>query len=255
MAISPDDADKPFAARWNALVSALLVEPSVKLVARQACDYGFMDGEDIFPGNERLARQTGLTERTVREAWHFLRASGMAERIEHSAWTGARRTADRYQLAIPDSWRSSPMLGPHAGKFTCQECGKQFNPSACNTWATQKGSRVPTTDRNGVRTISWFLWKATFCPEPRGGNGCLYHWKRANGQWGGDQAWKIYYAARGDDWPAAFPKAALAAMRSGTGSQFRQHPEVISGTPRNSLPPTRGTHFRPRMYLKSACES
>jgi hypothetical protein len=70
VAISPDDEDKPFVARWNTLVSALLIEPSIKLVARQACDYGIMDGEGIYPGNQRLARQTGYDERTVREAWH-----------------------------------------------------------------------------------------------------------------------------------------------------------------------------------------
>lgn len=247
MAISPDDVDKPFAARWNALVSALLIEPSIKLVARQACDYGFMDGEDIFPGNERLARQTGLTERTVREAWHFLRAAGMAQRIEHSAWTGARRTADRYELVIPDNWRRFPMLGPHAGKFTCQECGKHFNPSPCNTWTTHKigKSEVPVTDGDGVRTVAWCLWKAVFCPEPRSGNGCLHYWKRANGHWGGnDSAWQMYHAARNDDWPVAFPKAALTEMSSGTGSEFRQHPEVTSGTP--------GTEFRQVPDLSSA---
>lgn len=131
--VSPDDEEKPFVARWNTLVSALLIEPSIKLVARTACDYGFMDGENIYPGNERLARQTGCDEGTVREAWHFLRAAGMAHRVELSAWTGSRRNADRYMLAIPAGWRSMPMLGPHGAKFSCQQCGRRFTPGPSRT--------------------------------------------------------------------------------------------------------------------------
>ena len=214
MAISPDDADKPFAARWNALVSALLVDPSIKLIARQVCDYGFMDGEDIFPGNQRLARQTGYDERTVREAWHFLRAASMAIRVESSAWTGSKRTADRYELVIPGHWRNFPILGPHAGRFTCQHCGKLFNPAPCNVWREEpkSGSKrpVPVVDRGGVRDLRWAVWKTVFCPAPRSGNGCKYHWERQNGNpWPGKQdAWGMFRKARDDDWPILLPKAA-----------------------------------------------
>lgn len=213
VAISPDDEDKPFVARWNAFVSALLIDPSIKLVARTACDYGIMDGEGIFPGNQRLARQTGYDERTVREAWHFLRAAGMAVRTEQSAWTGERRTADRYELAIPGDWRGFPMLGPHAGRFTCPQCGKLFNPQPCNTYVRQKtasGNLVPIADRNGIRDLRWALWKAVFCPAPRGGNGCMYYWERANGPWhaSSSRCWEMFYKARDDDWPRALPAAA-----------------------------------------------
>lgn len=205
--VSPDDEGKPFVARWNVLVSALLIDPSIKLVARTACDYGFMDGENIYPGNERLARQTGYDERTIREAWHFLRSARMAHRVEQSAWTGSRRNADRYELAIPSDWRSMPMLGPHAGKFSCQHCGRRFTPAPCNTWHMRKtpNGEVPATDADGMRELRWFLWKAVFCPAPqRGpnkGKGCFSDWKRANGGWGGEQAWRAFSTARGDDWP------------------------------------------------------
>lgn len=250
MAISPDDVDKPFVARWNSLISALLIEPSIKLVARQACDYGFMDGEDIFPGNERLARQTGLTERTVREAWHFLRSAGMAVRTENSAWTGARRTADRYELMIPHNWRNFPILGPHAGRFTCQECGKLFNPQPCNVFQHEDKpgtkNRTPVVDRNGVRDLRWALWKAVFCPAPRSGNGCMHYWERVNGPWSAKsgQAWEMFRKARDDEWPLVYPAAALAEVASGTGTQFRQHPEVSSGTC--------GSQFRRHPDLTSA---
>jgi hypothetical protein len=213
--VSPDDEDKPFVARWNTLVSALLIEPSIKLVARTACDYGFMDGENVYPGNERLARQTGYDERTVREAWHFLRAAGMAHRVELSAWTGSRRNADRYELAIPSGWRSMPMLGPHAGKFACQQCGRRFTPGPCNTWQTRKTPKgeAPLTNKDGMRELGWYLWKVVFCPAPQRGpdkaKGCFSDWKLAHGKWGDDRAWKAFSTARGDDWPqfAARPAA------------------------------------------------
>jgi hypothetical protein len=213
MAISPDDTDRPFVARWNALVSALLVEPSIKLVARQACDYGIMDGESIYPGNERLARQTGYDERTVREVWHFLRATGMAYRGVRSAWTGDHRTADMYALEIPSGWRAMPVLGPNAGRFTCQQCGKKFNPPPCNTFLTQRDAggktATPAVGRDGLRDVRWSLWKAVFCPPPRSGNGCRVEWERSNGPWnGGQHNWDLFGKARNDEWPEAIRLAA-----------------------------------------------
>src|ERR1022692_898211 len=126
--VTPDDEERPFVARWNILVAALIVEPSIKLVARTAVDYGIADGAGIFPGNKRLARQTGLDERTIRQAWKFLRAQGMARLVRESSWSGDRRTADSYLLEIPAGWRNLPMLGPRAGQFGCQQCGRLFNP-------------------------------------------------------------------------------------------------------------------------------
>jgi len=34
-----------------------------------------------------------------------------------------------HMLAIPAGWRSMPMLGPHAAKFSCQQCQRQSQPS------------------------------------------------------------------------------------------------------------------------------
>ena len=273
MAINPDDTDKPFVARWNSLVTALLVEPSVKLVARQACDYGIMDGEGIYPGNQRLARQTGLTERTVREAWHFMRAADMAVRDSRSAWTGSQRTADAYSLNIPSSWRHYPVLGPHSARFTCQHCGKLFDPQPCNVFLTAKGAGgkpVPVTDADGAREVRWRLYKAVYCPAPREGAGCMQAWERKHGPWAkldNTAAWEMFHKARDDEWPASLAIVALTRsprrrrrrrIRSyvvvrdktlggtdfryladvtsgGTGSQFRVLAELTSGT---------GTHLR-----------
>lgn len=210
--ITPDDEDRLFVARWNVLVSALLIEPSIKLVAYQAAQYGLADGEDIYPGNERIARQTGLGDKTVREAWHFLRGAGMALRGAHSAWTGSQRTADLYQLVIPEGWRGMPVLGPHAARFTCQHCGRKFNPQPCNVFVTDKAGR-PVVDGGGIREVRWRLYRAVFCPDPgtpRGGPngrrpakpaGCFAQWESAGGKWGGSDAWSMYRKARDDDWP------------------------------------------------------
>jgi hypothetical protein len=203
--ITPDDEVKPdgkpvlFVSRWNALVGALLVEPSIKLVALQAAQYGIAAGDDIYPGNERLARQTGLSEKTVREAWHFLRATGMAYRNAHSAWTGERRTADLYELAIPEHWKAFAVLGPHSGKFTCQQCGKKFNPQPCNVFRTER-DRPVINPETGNREVRWRLQHATFCPTPRGERGCVSDWCAANGAWGGDGAWELFRKARNDEW-------------------------------------------------------
>lgn len=204
--ISPGDDDKPFVARWNTLVSALIIEPSVKLVARTAVDYGIYDGEGIYPGNERLARQTSLSAEAVRQAWAVLRALGMAHRDSLSHWTGTRRTADLYALDIPDDWRMKPLYGPKFARFHCQHCAKAFNP--------RPGSHVR---RDG--SIGFYVRNMTFCADPgrpkrtaaekarkvrlkTASAGCFDAWG-GNERWGqlGDDAWKLFRAARSDDWP------------------------------------------------------
>lgn len=197
--IRPDDEDKPFVARWNTLVRILLVESSIKLVARTAMDYADLyDGRGVYTGNERMARITGLSERTVRTAWAALRALGMAERV---TWGSSRnRKADEYDLAIPDGWALKPILGPNEGRFNCIECGKVFNPST--------GGLVLADDG----TPTWKVYDMVFCPPPRPKKGakkpppsCFATWKR---QRGGDKAWRdlgsevweMFRKARNDDW-------------------------------------------------------
>ena len=214
--VHPDDTDKPFAARYNALLTALIIEPSIKLVGRQAADYGFMDGEGIYPGNERLARQTGLGDKAIREAWHFLRGVGMAHRDVRSSWTGTSRTADLYALDVPADWKSMPVLGPHAARFTCQECGKKFNPQPCSVFLRERRpgrkTQVPVTDpQTGARHVRWALWKTVFCPAPRKGMSCKQRWERSNSPWNATDTkavWEMFGKARDDDWP---PLARLSA--------------------------------------------
>jgi hypothetical protein len=192
----PDDTAKPFAVRWNIFVRILLVESSVKLVARTAMDYADFDtGSSCHPSNQRLVRETCLGERTIRTAWGVLRGLGMAERIECAvAYAGQ---ADNYRLVIPETWEAMPILGPHGRKFTCLNCGKLINPQGHSNLG--KDGRV----RCDVRLFA-------FCPAPRSGDGpsCAQEWDDGRASAGerdwsrldSDEIWKLFRLSRGDDW-------------------------------------------------------
>ncbi|REF00359.1 hypothetical protein [Thermomonospora umbrina] len=207
--IRPDDEDPdiPFSRRWNVLVNALLVESSVKLVARVAMDYanyydrdnGRVAGGNVYPGNELLARETGLSERSVRTAWAVLRGLDMAERTSTASYDPKtrKRTADEYQLMIPEGWEHLPILGPNSGRFRCVHCECLFNP--------QGNSSVDSKGR-----VSFQVHRLCFCPPPRDkgkGEGCFSLWTQARQaaeatSWrdlGGD-VWKLFREARDDDW-------------------------------------------------------
>lgn len=197
--IRPDDEDKPFIARWNSLMRVLLVDSSVKAVARTAMDYAnFDDGTSCRPSNERLARETGYDERTVRSAWAFLRAAGFAQRVGYAV--AHRHRADEYELQIPDAWDSMAILGPHSRKFACLHCGTLINP-------------LPVGYLNDAGEPRWRLPRAAFCKPPRKMKGrdaddCFVMWNRqqqVNGDpvWhdlGTAAQWKLFREARGDDW-------------------------------------------------------
>lgn len=200
-----------FVTRFNKLVDAFIVEPSVKLVARTAVDYAARDGEGIYPGNEQLARKTGLTAETVRKAWATLEGAEMAELNAPSTWTGTRRLANSYSLAIPANWQALPVYGPHYARFTCPHCGHLFNPR-------------PDTVLHKDGSLAWRLASMVFCPPPgrpkraRGEGGrlkprpasCHTLWERAGHTWPRDgSAWDLFRKARNDDWDT--PTAVRAA--------------------------------------------
>jgi hypothetical protein len=200
---SKDGTEILFVRRWNTLVDALIIEPSIKHVARASVDFGLADGAGIYPGNELLARKTGYTRKTVGEAWDVLRALEMAERVIPSYYDGRKRVADEYQLAIPGNWRGFAVYGPNMKRFHCQHCGKVFNPKPC-------------LDVRPDGTFGWYLAKAVFCPSPRHGPDCFQRWehqrraaKRPLWDKLGDKRWDMFYAARSDEWPPAASEPSL----------------------------------------------
>jgi hypothetical protein len=194
--IRPDDDEQLFVVRWNRLIRLLLVAPSTKLVAVIAMSYGdAYDGSRVRPSAERLARDTGYDERTVRKAWAILRGLSLAERADYGPVSG-KRMPDEYQLVIPDDWEHLPVLGPSEGRFHCLHCGHAFNPQAHNV-LKRKGEDW---------RVSFFIDKFCFCPQPRKGQGCLGLWdsyRPAAQRWNqldGPEQWKAFRQARGEDW-------------------------------------------------------
>jgi hypothetical protein len=200
----PDDEDKPFVVRWNAFVRVLLVDPSVKLVARTAMDHADNDdGTDVFISNERMARVTGYNEKTIRTAWATMRAFGMAVRTSTGGVTitGVRK-ADVHDLVIPKLWYLKPILGPHEGRFHCIQCGKVFNPSTSSL-------ELIEDEKTGALVAKWNVYKLTMCPPPREkkgrpGDSCFKTWQeRSDRPWsqlGNEGVWKLFEEARGDAW-------------------------------------------------------
>jgi len=200
-----DDDSKAFTVRWNTLTRILLVESSIKLIARTAMDYADFDtGENCHPSNDRLSLDTGYNERTVRAAWSVMRGIGIAKRV--SRGTSYRRLADKYTLRIPEHWRDLPILGPHAEQFSCLYCGKQFVPQ-CTCTVNDRES-----DPEGGDVVRFELGRACFCPPPRANKGrdvvsCQQLWNESQAEVGaptwaeiGSERWKLFRQARGDDW-------------------------------------------------------
>lgn len=171
----------------------------MKLVARSAMDYAdLFDGTSCHPSNERLARETGYSERTVRTAWATIRGLGLAERVSNAV--AHARKADEYELTIPDNWTNLPILGPRGRKFTCTNCDKLINPQGNCMLA-------------GEGRVTFDVRQYVFCPAPRATRGrevvwCFDDWNRRmkeQGQqpWGGrgnGEIWKLFRISRGEDW-------------------------------------------------------
>lgn len=204
--IRPDQPKTPFIARWNGLIRILLVEPSVKLVARTMADHAdFKTGANCHPGNELLARVTGYSERTVRDALAVLRGLGLADRTERGK---PRVSADTYKLVIPSfsEWSSLPVLGPNEDKFTCLGCYESFEPVGHQTYKPKVG-------------VVFDVYRFCFCgPLKTKTEACLAEWNRQQERQGRprwaqlDSAarWELLRVSRADDWEP------LPAMSSGT---------------------------------------
>lgn len=184
----------------------LLVESSVKLVMRSAMDYAdFDDGSNCHPSNERLARETGYSTKTVQFAWSVMRGLSLAERVGRGS--PSLKLADDYILQIPSSWSSMPIIGPLAQKFTCPGCEKVFTPQGNCTVNDFE------TDKPGDDNVRFNLLRITFCPPPRKTSGrvedpCSNLWsqrqkrqrKKTWAELDAEARWALFREARGDNW-------------------------------------------------------
>lgn len=201
----PDAEDKPFIARWNMLTRIVLVESSIKHIARSAMDFAdFDDGSSCFPSNDRIALETGYSEKTVRTAWSVMRGLDMAVRVATAV--SYKGLADEYRLQIPEHWRALPILGPHARGFTCLAFGRSFTPQGNCTVNSEPD------DPPGVDSVRFDLGRMTFCPPPRKTKGraadpCQLVWSKREIDAGrqpwvalNNERWELFRKARDDDW-------------------------------------------------------
>lgn len=85
------------------------LDAKAKLVALTLSLYAdYRTGSDAFPGLDRLAKDTGLNERSIRRALPLIVSAGFAHCIKSDHSQRARRVADLYTLAHPASLAQAP---------------------------------------------------------------------------------------------------------------------------------------------------
>src|SRR5436190_23102192 len=99
-ASAPDDVERIGRFEWERAVLRLAMPTTTKLVALTLAIYGSRDGSGIHPGEARLARELGLSERSVRGHLRTLRDLRLIVRESHG---GSRSgLADTYRLGLPN---------------------------------------------------------------------------------------------------------------------------------------------------------
>lgn len=97
---------------WRAALCDSSLAPPTRLVGLTLSLYMNERGGSAHPGAERLAHDTGLSERTVREHLSQLVAGGWLVLTEPGGLKGSRRRANEYEAVIPlqelHPYRSTP---------------------------------------------------------------------------------------------------------------------------------------------------
>lgn len=77
--------------------------PTEKCIGLFASTYASRNGGDIWPGTERLARDTGVSKLTALRSLKKLREAGWLTRVHHANGRqgGGGRLADVYALSVP----------------------------------------------------------------------------------------------------------------------------------------------------------
>lgn len=84
---------------WERVIRRIRLPAAVKGTALMLASYADADGSRIHPGNERLARVTGSSDKTIRRHIAALRDSGLLLKTRH----GNRHIgqANEYRLVVP----------------------------------------------------------------------------------------------------------------------------------------------------------
>jgi hypothetical protein len=87
---------------WRRIIRRARLGSTATLVAAILADYASPDGRHVRPGNDRLAAETELSDKSIRRAMDKLRDIGLIERVFAGSRMGRRALADEYRLTIPD---------------------------------------------------------------------------------------------------------------------------------------------------------
>lgn len=130
---------QPWRLRWEqAFRSADLLLP-VKATVMIMVTYGDLDGNNIRPSVERLSRDTGKDERTVRRHIDAAEAAGWLVKAHPNRKGIGRTQAQSYRLEIPD--QRTPVPGDRPGEDGGEGYREPFaNPSGSLPEALTEGS-------------------------------------------------------------------------------------------------------------------
>lgn len=87
---------------WERVVMQVEMPPTAKLIALALATFGNRSGANIHPGNKRLARELGLSLRTVERQVDWLRTHGLIEQTFQGRSAGRRGLANTYRLVVAD---------------------------------------------------------------------------------------------------------------------------------------------------------
>lgn len=107
---------------WERIIARIVVPPrhrAAKLVAMMAATFAdAKTGENVRPGEERLAAMCQLGQSTVRESLKWLRENQLIHRRSRGSNIGKRDLADVYVLCAPEDWETRFLVLPEWGKDT-----------------------------------------------------------------------------------------------------------------------------------------
>jgi DNA-binding transcriptional ArsR family regulator len=110
----PDDLEPIGRFQWEQSLRMLALPWPTKSFGLLLATYADKNGTNIHPGEEHLARVTGLTQRSVRTHLAALRETYyLIERTERGSAGGRRSIADDYRLVLPNDSITRIGLVPH----------------------------------------------------------------------------------------------------------------------------------------------
>lgn len=148
---APDDVERIGRFEWERAVLRLAMPTTTKLVALTLAIYGNRDGSGIHPGEARLARELGLSQRSVRgHLWTLRERLRLIVRESHG---GSRSgLADTYRLGLPNDLDPALVIADPAlhRKPTAGVSEEPRNVASGDPWANDTELRQSSAEPRKV---------------------------------------------------------------------------------------------------------